>query len=80
MLALKFPDLVDTSSASTEIRGRRCGMKKKRGPKAFSEKFRREALRLAETRPLTQVARNAKSKKSDRLLQKATAFFGKDAR
>jgi transposase len=30
---------------------------KKRGPKAFSEEFRREALRLAETRPLTQVAR-----------------------
>jgi len=32
-------------------------MKKKRGPKAFSEEFRREALRLAETRPVTQVAR-----------------------
>ena len=29
----------------------------KRGPKAFSEEFRREAVRLAETRPLTQVAR-----------------------
>jgi transposase len=47
---------VDTSSASIEIRGRRCGMKK-RGPKAFSEEFRREALRLAETRPVAQVAR-----------------------
>jgi transposase len=30
---------------------------KKRGPKAFSEEFRREAVRLAETRPATQVAR-----------------------
>lgn len=30
---------------------------RKRGPKAFSEEFRREALRLAETRPVTQVAR-----------------------
>lgn len=30
---------------------------KKRGPKAFSEDFRREAVRLAETRPVTQVAR-----------------------
>lgn len=29
----------------------------KRGPKAFSEDFRREAVRLAETRPATQVAR-----------------------
>jgi transposase len=29
----------------------------KRGPKAFSEEFRREAVRLAETRPVTQVAR-----------------------
>ena len=30
---------------------------KKRGPKAFSEEFRREAVRLSETRPVTQVAR-----------------------
>ena len=29
----------------------------KRGPKVFSEEFRREAVRLAETRPVTQVAR-----------------------
>jgi transposase len=29
----------------------------KRGPKAFSEEFRREAVRLAETRPVAQVAR-----------------------
>jgi len=47
---------VDTSSASIEIRGRRCGMKK-RGPKAYSEEFRREAIRLTESRPITQVAR-----------------------
>jgi len=49
---------VDTSSASIEIRGRRCGMTK-RGPKAYSEEFRREAVRLAEagTKPLTQIAR-----------------------
>lgn len=32
---------------------------KKRGPKAYSEDFRREAVRLAETgtKPLTQIAR-----------------------
>ena len=30
---------------------------KKRGPKAYNEEFRREALRLAEARPVTQVAR-----------------------
>jgi transposase len=49
---------VDTSSASIEIRGRRCVMKK-RGPKAYSEEYRREAVRLAEsgTRPLAQIAR-----------------------
>jgi transposase len=47
---------VDTSSASIEIRGRRCGMKK-RGPRAFSEDFRREAVRLTESRPVTQIAR-----------------------
>jgi len=31
----------------------------KRGPKAYSEEFRREAVRLAEagTKPLTQIAR-----------------------
>jgi transposase len=47
---------VDTSIASIEIRGRRCGMKK-RGPKAYSEEFRREAVRLTESRPITQIAR-----------------------
>jgi len=30
---------------------------KKRGPKAYSEEFRREAVRLTEARPVTQVAR-----------------------
>jgi len=45
--------LVDTSSASIEIRGRRCGMTK-RGQKAYSEEFQREAVRLpeSETKPL----------------------------
>jgi transposase len=49
---------VDTSNASIEIRGRRCQMKK-RGPKAYSEEYRREAVRLAEagTKPLAQIAR-----------------------
>jgi transposase len=34
-------------------------MKKKRGPKAYSEDFRHEAVRLAEsgTKPLAQIAR-----------------------
>ena len=30
---------------------------KKRGPKAYSEEFRREAIRLTESRLITQVAR-----------------------
>lgn len=30
---------------------------KKRGPKAYTEEFRREAVRLMETRPVTQIAR-----------------------
>ena len=30
---------------------------KKRGPKAYSDDFRREAVRLTESRPVTQVAR-----------------------
>jgi transposase len=50
--------LVDTSSAWIEIPGRRWKVKK-RGPKAFSDEFRREAVRLAEsgTTPIAQVAR-----------------------
>jgi transposase len=32
-------------------------MPKKRGPKAYSEDFRREAIRATETRPVTRVAR-----------------------
>jgi hypothetical protein len=40
------PGLVDISSASIEIRGRRCRMSK-RGQKALSEDFRREAVRRA---------------------------------
>jgi transposase-like protein len=49
---------VDTFNASIEIRGRRCGVKK-RGPNAYSEEFRREAAHLAEsgTRPMAQLAR-----------------------
>lgn len=29
----------------------------KRGPKFFSDEFRREAVRLSETRPVTEIAR-----------------------
>jgi transposase len=47
---------VDTSSVSIEIRDRRWDVKK-RGPKAYSDDFRREAVRLTESRPVTRVAR-----------------------
>jgi len=50
----RLPDLVPSSSASIEIRGRRCEVTK-RSTMACSEEFRREAVRLAEagTKPLT---------------------------
>jgi transposase len=49
---------VDTSSTRIKISGRRCEVKK-RGPKAYSEEYRQEALRLVEAgnKPLTQIAR-----------------------
>jgi transposase len=50
---------VDTSIASIEIRGKEVAMKKKRGKTAYSDEFRREAVRLAETKgDAVQVAKD----------------------